>query len=168
MSNQDNRIIPPGQFGSPFLEPSLSMRYDGGEPVTDFFDMRARGGTVASVALAAALAEHFPGDGAERYTIVISDGDPLAELPEGERQQTLVDLIASLKPGETLVCLDQSGAQPDTLGLNCKLLVIAGNGLLPVPSAQELVTRACATVDGAVSADDDQCCGCGGCDKNKS
>lgn len=169
MSKDDNRIIPPGQPGSPLFEPSLSM--GGGEPdLSRFFEIEPAGGThfVPAADLLARLAESFPSDRFDRYTFTITDGDPMEGVPEGERAQTLAELIASLKPGESLICLDQSGAQPDNLGLNCKPFVIAGDGLLPVPSPSELVSRICATTDGVPAAEKDRCCGCGGCDKNKS
>lgn len=55
----------------------------------------------------------------------------------------------------------------------CDLIAVAGKGLLPVPTANVLVKSIISSVDqpgSAVGEGDelDKCCGCGGCDKNKS
>lgn len=55
----------------------------------------------------------------------------------------------------------------------CDLIAIAGKGLLPVPTADVLVKGIMSNVDqtgSAVGEGDelDKCCGCGGCDTNKS
>jgi len=115
MSDKTNRVVLPGSFGSPFFEPSLSMG-SGGAPVPSpdrFFDIGAMGGTDFSAALA--LLHDLPRDaGGDRYSIVITDGDPgeMADLSARAPVDALAQLIASLKPGEQLVCLDYSGALP--------------------------------------------------------
>lgn len=51
------------------------------------------------------------------------------------------------------------------------LLAVAGKGLLPVPTADVLVRSILSNVDqpdSTVGEGVDKCCGCGGCDKNKS
>lgn len=178
MNDQNSRMIPPGQFGSPFFEPSLSMGapesgvlvrtprgFDvsgsmngGNTPTLDldrFFEMGAKGGTDISAALSAVF-DAMPRDKRwDRYQLVITDGDAFdgdeearkssvaamlaglngAELnfvgigvgdtglvpdvvfgPSVKPVQSVGDviakLVASLKPGEQLVCLDYSGAQP--------------------------------------------------------
>ncbi len=113
MSDQNSRILPFASLGLP-MDPSGSMSMgDDGETVsTTFFDFGARGGTDFQAALDRILAaEDLPGKGFDRYQIVITDGQPglLMHEPHGD---VLGDLIAALKPGESLLCLDYSGAQP--------------------------------------------------------
>ena len=121
MNDQNSRVIPPGQFGSPFFEPSLSMGSPkpkvipfGSEP-NPFFDLGHTGGTDFASALAGVF-DSLPHDHRyDRFQLVITDGDQLAGLSEAEveaRSDALARLIADLKPGEQLVCLDYSGAQP--------------------------------------------------------
>lgn len=127
MKDKNSRVIPPGQFGSPFFEPSLSM--GGFEPkvipfgaesnpffdLDRFFEQGASGGTDFPSALAGVF-DSLPHDHRyDRFQLVITDGDPLAGLSGVEveaRSDALARLIADLKPGEQLVCLDYSGAQP--------------------------------------------------------
>lgn len=113
MSDQNSLILPFASLGMP-MDPSGSMSMgDDGETVsTTFFDVGARGGTDFAAALDRILAaEDFPGKGFDRYQIVITDGEPglIMQEPHGN---VLGALIAALKPGESLLCLDYSGAQP--------------------------------------------------------
>lgn len=172
MNDQNSRVIPPGQFGSPFFEPSLSMgasdsgvlvhrrggfdvsgsmNGDNAPDLSRFFDMNNRGGTDFASALALVSDELPRDDRWNRYQIVITDGDVfdgdevarkahlgsllagLGDLrfccigcmddvpdiytgafvvPDRPAADLFAELVASLKPGEQLVCLDYSGAQP--------------------------------------------------------
>ncbi len=56
-------------------------------------------------------------------------------------------------------------------GHGCDLLAVAGKGLIPVPTVDVLVTGALTAfdkTDSSVGEGEQKCCGCGGCDKNKS
>lgn len=113
MSGQNSRIFPFASLCLP-MDPSGSMSMgDDGETVsTNFFDVGAHGGTDFAAALDRILAaEDFPGKGFDRYQIVVTDGEPGLIMQEPHRD-VLGALIAALKPGESLLCLDYSGAQP--------------------------------------------------------
>ncbi len=161
MSDQDTRIIPPGQPGSLFFEPSGSMRGPADdEPFPGFFGVRCDGGTDMAGILAQMAANLGPATERDRYQIFITDGDP--SIPQDEEgRETLRQMLDRLGPVQ-LVFLDESGVRPTP----CAPRVVCGDGLLPVPAASELVARICDTVDGeAQPVRSDQCCGCGGCDK---
>ncbi len=185
MSDQDTRIIPPGQLGSRIFEPSGSMNNpDGIYFGADYFTDPARaaavlaslmaerqqnpgggcircdGGTDMAGILAQEAANLVPAPERDRYQIVITDGDPFIAQDE-EGRESLRQMLDRLGPVQ-LVFLDELGVRPTP----CAPRVVYGDGLLPVPEASELVARICDTVSGeAQPARSDQCCGCGGCDK---
>lgn len=209
MSEKDTRIIPPGQPGSPFFEPSGSMRGPGEIDFgPDYFRDPAavaaaleslanhrigHGGTDLTQGLADVLIgfEKVPGDRFDRYTFVITDGEPQASLHEAHgdvlsvlmRQAGLFHFICLDDPAisdlsqiaahdrqrpqeDGVLTADEIGRLPSCQRAASEMFGITGNGLAPVPSASELVTRICSTVDGvAEPALTDQCLDCGGCDK---
>ncbi len=166
MSNDQGRIIPPGQFGSAFMDRSGSMSYDDngfGDGVGTSFPTRLE----SVLAAIAAESKPSPLDG---HVIVITDGEPPA-LSQPERAELVRKLLEGVSPFN-FVSLDSSGAVSNrALGdsQDCPAAcTVSGNGLLPVPSASELVSRICGSDTDVAPVDTDKCCGCGGCDKAKS
>jgi len=117
MSDQNSRIIPPGQLGSPFFEPSGSMH--GPELDLDlppnFFDINPRGGTDISAALAA-FAAQFPVDHRfDHYRLVINEG-PAPALDDEEEAARLKALIKRLPHVDMTFLPLHDGAENESSG----------------------------------------------------